>query len=242
MNKSKRKLRGFTLLELIIVIAIISVLTAIIVPNIIDSIRTNRILSANTQAQQIYMAAQDYLVNEQIKGITASDITGQSGASIPRVCWIEVTTEIGTDSDSYDKSNKTTVVNSSGIKNSTPTDNTGFTSRTMADGTTSYPIADGIESRLDSSFKGSWIVAFYPKTFTVAYAVYNDNYGTAAECEAAVELIGTTDGRLYYTEFGSAATAKQSQENDFMHPDTVAEAPHLYTGQFPIRNFSTDPV
>ena len=230
MNKSRRKLKGFTLLELIIVIAILAVLSAILIPSISDYIRTNHIQSANSQAQQVYMAAQDYLVSEQVKGVRASDIMDGT----PKLCWILVTTEQGYDSGNYDK-NKTSVVDSYGIKSDYV--------QTTVDSKTKYPIADGIESRLESSFKGSWAVAFYPNTFTVAYAVYNDYYKTTTECSDAVKLIGTNGGqhsdtscddRLYLYEFNIGGTnAKQSQESDFIHPDS-SETPHMYTGQFPV--------
>jgi len=74
MNRTKSKLKGFTLLELIIVLAILGVLAAVLVPSILGYIRSNRIDAANKQAQQIFMAAQDYLVSEQVKGIKPTEI------------------------------------------------------------------------------------------------------------------------------------------------------------------------
>lgn len=245
MNKSRRKLKGFTLLELIVVVAIIAVMAAVLVPSVMDYIRSNKITSANEQAQQIFMAAQDYLVSEQTKGVKAADITDGT----PRLCWIQVNTENVVDSTAYDKSNKTTVVDSYGIKKSTGSDNTGYVSRAIGS-ETSYPIADGIESRLEPGFSGSWVVAFYPSTFTVAYAVYNDYYTTVAENEAAVKLIGTNNGvksascasRLYRYEFNMGeGNAMYIQDEDFKNPDSSI-AGHLYTGQFPIRDFTRDPV
>ena len=246
MNKSKPKLKGFTLLELIIVIAILVVMMAILVPSISDYIRTNHILSANNQAQQIYMAAQDYLVNEQIKGTTTKDMV-DTPSSPPRLCWIMVTSEAIYDSSKTDN-NRTVVVDSYGINTDI---NNGYVSRVMPDGRTSFPIADGIESRVEGSFSGAWVVAFYPKTFTVAYAVYNGYYKTEAERLKAVERIGTNGGvkndtscddRLYLYEFttGSGSTTT-AQESDFMHP-SAGISPHMYTGQFPVRDFTKDPI
>lgn len=246
MNKSKRKLRGFTLLELVTVLAIIAVMAAVLVPNVADYMVSNRIRSANSQAQQIFMAAQDYLVSEQIKGTTTKDITGTDTPG--KLCWIAVTTEGGSRADDYDRSNKTTVDGFYGIKASTATDNTGFDTRKV-DGKDSYPMADGIESRLESGFTGSWLVAFYPSTFTVAYAVYNGFYKTAAETKDAVLFIGSNGGikndtcciRLYSYEFKiKDCLATQCQELDFKHPAKVTE--HLYTGQYPVRDFSKDPI
>lgn len=258
MNKSKPKLKGFTLLELIIVIAILTVLLGIFIPSINDYIRMNRITTANNQAQQIFMAAQDYLVNEQIKGTTALQLTGKTKPEdIPKLCWVMVTTEVGYDSGNYDNTNKTKIVDSFGIKKSTASayatddSNGGFDYRFMPDGKKAYPIADGIESRLEGSFNGSWVVAFYPKTFTVAYAVYNGYYKTEAQRLNAVELIGTNGSqhsdstcytRLYTTEFGVTTPKKLGQEDDFIHQYDSSEAEHLYTGQYPVRDFTANPI
>ena len=57
MNKTAKKIRGFTLVELIVVIAIIAVLAAVFVPVLITYIDVARIGKLNTNARHIYGAA-----------------------------------------------------------------------------------------------------------------------------------------------------------------------------------------
>ena len=229
MDKTYKKLRGFTLLELVIAMAIIAILCAIIIPNVTDTLRTNRIISSNNQAKEIYMAAQDYLVAEQLKGTKTTDIA----ADLSKVCWIAVRTDVGNSSSQFDKNNITTIIDSDNINAAFLTKNDASTNSTDY-----FRIVDGIESRMETGFKGSWVIAFYPKTFTVAYAVFNDFYASSAECNDAVVLIGTNskdktgkgcDDRLYETSFGTASSYDKSQEKD-----TKSSADSKYTGQFPV--------
>lgn len=243
MDRSNKKLKGFTLLELITVIAIIAVMAAILVPSVSSYIVSNKIRTANTQAQQIFMAAQEYLVTEQINGTKPSELSGSDTA---KLSWIVVRTDNAVDSDSFDRSNKTVVVGYDNINDSSSDPNLNFIEKdiTTASGTkTAYPMADGIESRLEPGFEGSWMVAFYPKTFTVAYAVYNNNYEPTDSTVAVINIganggvidSASVDDRLYKSEFtmGSGGSTWEAQESDFLHPNPGV-APHQYTGQFPI--------
>lgn len=65
----KKSQKGFTLVELVVVIAIIGVLAAILVPSMLNYVKKSRLKTANSNAKTAYNAAAEYIADKETQGI-----------------------------------------------------------------------------------------------------------------------------------------------------------------------------
>lgn len=80
-ERLKKKKRGFTLIELIVVIAILGILAAVLVPTVSNQVSKAKTAAGKSDAQAAFMAAQLYVADET-PGISGGTYTDEAADPI----------------------------------------------------------------------------------------------------------------------------------------------------------------
>lgn len=215
-----RKLKAFTLLELIVVLAITSILASIIIPSTIDSIRSSKIESANTKAEQIYRAVQDYCTDMQISRTPLKKSSTDTSSLIPAF-------PVTTDSSNF---GITFSLNADGtwnmdVKGATMYNNTDSVNKCIK-GIKNYIGSATVEDMVDSAF----YVLIDADTYTVSYAYYCEEN----DARESVNNMTTPYTQVFGSPKDKNSKSQEYDTNQRLSGKATSKDVVAYVGQYPI--------
>lgn len=227
-----RVVAAFTLVELITVIGIISILTAIVVPNTIEMMRNSRIEAADTLAYELYTATQNYLTDQQIKNkplcYDSSNDTTENTAVFPVAKNSSHKIVFGVNKD--DTTGRFYYDNPG-------TGFTSFSSSVLNQDEKKKDIVNGIRrylgSAIDTNSLGYFAVQIDTDTYTVDWVLCSEQPNAASDV-AKVVVHYNSSKQLYQSHFDvddHSADGWTSQEFDAKHKNDGYPA---FVGQYPI--------
>ncbi len=174
-----RAKKGFTLVELIVVIAIIGVLAAILVPTMLGYVTSSRVTSANSTASSIKNTINNWITDMDTKGYSMSKNAGTSGAA--QDTWTIAIT---------DTSGVSSISTSAGI---TAIWSTAAQSLSGPSGATVTSVFGYLEELIESdfTFKNVSIIAYINEGKCVGVVYYADGATMPGDAPNYTQLMGT---------------------------------------------------
>lgn len=180
MNQIRKKVKkGFTLMELLMVIAISGILAALAVVGVFHFNQTLKIMELNNTAEEIFIAAQNHLTALQANSSAATLFDQEKG---DKSQWGTPVSAENAPKDIKDAQGDTKGIYA--FDNSGKGNNNGAALREMIlpYGAIDSTVADG----------GSWIIEYYPETYTVCCVFYTDGKSTVLGSKST-RTISTAD-------------------------------------------------
>ena len=212
MKKSSMKLKGFTLTEMIVVIAIIGILSAILAPTMTTYYWKSRVKSANTDAKLVYNAAQTAAQRFIAKDRTASDANKSE---------LDGTLVIYYDHGNFEYAGSLPIGYAAPTK---PVSSTSYTGKDKA----VAEIVASVNKTVSNAEQRSWAV--YIQNYIVEGSIAADNANTDLVGYYTTGTIRTPDNRptrLYTAWFDGASSGGSG------YPSSLTEVIGRYSSSAP---------
>jgi prepilin-type N-terminal cleavage/methylation domain-containing protein len=236
-KSSAKKFKGFTLIELIVVMAIIAILAGIASGLISGYVRDARLETANNKAQQVYTAVQNTLIqfeiNQDISPLNAYQVKGDSADKNfkPNYVYLQFTINNGTinGKDLVVKSVNSDVSPSTKIYQYDSSDVYPYASDSGASDFTYFKkLTKYLADNLSADFTGFCYVCIDIDNYVVDTAFYTEN--TSLIKIGSDGLASNLDKlSFYYTK--SSASAGHSDGTNIVGCDSVTAQKTLYKGK-----------